>query len=413
MNKKINTLIPDIRFPEFQKDGNWQLTNIGEIGKFYYGKSAPKWSLSNDAPTLCVRYGELYTKFDTIISEIISRTNIDPSNLKFSKGGEILVPRVGEVPQDFAKNCCYLPFPNIAIGEMISVYETKEYPIFYAYYFRTLIKQFAEVVEGQNVKNLYYVNLEPIAVGKPSYLEQQKIAACLSSIDDVIKANSQKLDILKDHKKGLLQNLFPQKGESVPKYRFPEFVNDGLWVEKTLDEICDVNPSSNELPNEFVYIDLESVENGILTQKKNITLDVAPSRAQRLLKKNDVIYQMVRPYQMNNFFFQIEGEIEYVASTGYAQLRAFESSEFLFQLIHTQNFVDIVLIKCTGSNYPAINSSDLKSIKIKIPKPKEQQKIADCLSSLDALIIGQTLKIEQLKLHKKGLMQRLFPKLEE
>lgn len=87
MSKKKNTLIPEIRFPKFQKDGNWELTTIGEIGKFYYGKSAPKWSLSNDAPTLCVRYGELYTKFDTIISEVISRTNIDPCNLKFSKGG--------------------------------------------------------------------------------------------------------------------------------------------------------------------------------------------------------------------------------------------------------------------------------------------------------------------------------------
>ena len=108
-----NKLIPKLRFPEFSKDGEWQLTSIGQVGKFYYGKSAPKWSLSEDAPTPCVRYGELYTKFDTIIDKVYSRTNIEPSNLKFSKGGEILVPRVGEVPQDFAKNCCYLPFPNI------------------------------------------------------------------------------------------------------------------------------------------------------------------------------------------------------------------------------------------------------------------------------------------------------------
>ena len=177
MSKNIeNKLIPKLRFPEFSKDGEWQLTSIGQVGKFYYGKSAPKWSLSEDAPTPCVRYGELYTKFDTVIDKVYSRTNIEPGNLKFSKGGEILVPRVGEVPQDFAKNCCYLPFPNIAIGEMISVYETKEHPIFYTHYFRTLFRQFAKVVEGQNVKNLYYINLEPIKIGKPSYLEQKKIS---------------------------------------------------------------------------------------------------------------------------------------------------------------------------------------------------------------------------------------------
>jgi type I restriction enzyme S subunit len=204
---------PPLRFPKFRNDKEWSPTTIGDVGTFYYGKSAPKWSLSNDAPTLCVRYGELYTKFGTVISEVLSRTNIEPSNLRFSKGGEILIPRVGEVPQDFA-NCCYLPFPNIAIGEMISVYETDEYPIFYAYYFRTMGKQFAKVVEGQNVKNLYYVNLEPIVVGKPSTrLEQQKIADCLSSIDVLISTQTHKLESLKAYKKGLLQQLFPNADE--------------------------------------------------------------------------------------------------------------------------------------------------------------------------------------------------------
>lgn len=206
--------VPKLRFPEFRDSGEWECTTIGEVGKFYYGKSAPKWSLSNDAPTLCVRYGELYTKFGTIISEILSRTNIDPSNLKFSKGGEILVPRVGEVPQDFAKNCCYLPFPNIAIGEMISVYETKEYPIFYTYYFRTMEQQFSRVVEGQNVKNLYYVNLEPIIIGKPSIPEQTKIADCFSSLDELIYSQVKKLGALKLHKKGLMQGLFPSSNEA-------------------------------------------------------------------------------------------------------------------------------------------------------------------------------------------------------
>ena len=206
--------VPKLRFPEFMDSGEWECTTIGEVGKFYYGKSAPKWSLSNDAPTLCVRYGELYTKFGTIISEVLSRTNIDPSNLKFSKGGEILVPRVGEVPQDFAKNCCYLPFPNIAIGEMISVYETKEYPIFYTYYFRTMEQQFSRVVEGQNVRNLYYVNLEPIVIGKPSIPEQTKIADCLSSLDELIYSQVKKLDVLKLHKKGLMQGLFPSSNEA-------------------------------------------------------------------------------------------------------------------------------------------------------------------------------------------------------
>jgi type I restriction enzyme S subunit len=195
----------------------------------------------------------------------------------------------------------------------------------------------------------------------------------------------------------------------VPKLRFPEFRETEEWEEKELDEICEVNPSNEKLPDNFIYIDIESVESGVLLQKKKLALAEAPSRAQRLLKTDDVIFQMVRPYQMNNYFFQPDDSCDYVASTGYAQLRAYQSSMYLFQYLHNQRFVDRVLVKCTGSSYPAINSSDLSKIVVEIPKINEQQKIADCLTSIDDLISAQSQKLETLKTHKKGLMQQLFP----
>ncbi|MFY3653400.1 restriction endonuclease subunit S [Achromobacter xylosoxidans] len=202
--------LPKLRFSEFKEDVAWTETTIGKIGSFYYGKSAPKWSLADDAPTRCVRYGELYTKFDAVITETYSRTNVNPSNLRFSKGGEILVPRVGEKPEDFGRCCCYLPLKDIAIGEMISVFETKQNSLFYTYYFKSLYKQFAKVVEGQNVKNLYYAELEPLSICQPSLPEQKKIADLLASLDAVISAQSQKVDALKIHKKALMQRLFPK-----------------------------------------------------------------------------------------------------------------------------------------------------------------------------------------------------------
>lgn len=197
--------------------------------------------------------------------------------------------------------------------------------------------------------------------------------------------------------------------KNIPELRFPEFKDDGEWRERKLGEITEINPSSSKLPNEFAYVDLESVENGVLLQKKVISKDEAPSRAQRLLRNEDVIFQMVRPYQKNNYYFKKNDNLDYVASTGYAQLRVFESSMYLYQFLHTDNFVSRVLSKCTGSNYPAINSSDLSNILIQIPKPKEQQKIADCLSSLDEIITAHSDKLKVLKDYKKGLMQVLFP----
>ena len=195
----------------------------------------------------------------------------------------------------------------------------------------------------------------------------------------------------------------------VPVLRFPEFKDSGEWEKKALNQVCDINPTVKKLPDNFIYIDLESVESGVLLQKKLIQLESAPSRAQRLLKNGDVIFQMVRPYQKNNYFFYSTDNFNYVASTGYAQLRAYQSNSYLFQYLHTDIFVDRVLTKCTGSNYPAINGSALSAIKIEIPKLPEQTKIAACLSSLDDLITAQTQKIEALKTHKKGLMQQLFP----
>ncbi len=195
----------------------------------------------------------------------------------------------------------------------------------------------------------------------------------------------------------------------VPELRFPEFQNSDDWGEKTLNEICIINPASKELPESFIYIDLESVKAGTLLKKKKIDIIGAPSRAQRLLKSGDIIFQMVRPYQKNNYFFQREDDSEYVASTGYAQLRANESEMYLYQYLYNDRFVDRVLAKSTGSNYPAINSSDLSSLKVEIPEYSEQKKIADCLSSIDDFITDQVKKLHILKAHKKGLMQQLFP----
>lgn len=195
----------------------------------------------------------------------------------------------------------------------------------------------------------------------------------------------------------------------VPKLRFPEFLDAEGWGVKNLKNVCEVNPSNVGLPEKFVYIDLEAVEAGKLKWRKIIYQEEAPSRAQRLLRYGDVIFQIVRPYQRNNLHFKINEEIPYVASTGYAQLRANESEDFLFQAVHTDGFVEQVIAKCTGSSYPAINSSDLAELQLAIPQKAEQQKIADCLASIDELITLESQKLDTLKRHKKGLMQQLFP----
>lgn len=211
------------------------------------------------------------------------------------------------------------------------------------------------------------------------------------------------------NKAEIMTKKHDKKCPQVPRLRFPEFQNAGKWKWNKLKEVCEINPSSGALPQTFVYIDLESVSSGKLLSKKTMLLEDAPSRAQRLVKNGDILFQMVRPYQKNNLYCNFNDTRNYVASTGYAILRASENSKFLYQAIHCDDFVDRVISKCTGSNYPAINSSHLSELVISTPILQEQQRIADCLSSLDERIAAETSKLDRLKDHKKGLLKQLFP----
>lgn len=193
---------------------------------------------------------------------------------------------------------------------------------------------------------------------------------------------------------------------NIPKLRFPEFT--GEWEEKKIDELSLINPKPDDLPEVFSYIDLESVKNGALLQEKKIKKKDAPSRAQRLLKENDILFQTVRPYQRNNYFFV--SKTPTVASTGYAQFRVnkYNYPSFLYQYLYTNNFVRNVLDRCSGTSFPAISTNDLLEITLHIPSYHEQQKIADFLSNVDSIITAETKILNAFQKKKKALMQKLF-----
>ena len=147
----------------------------------------------------------------------------------------------------------------------------------------------------------------------------------------------------------------------------------------------------------------------MVSQKKKKKVS-APSRAQRLAKEGDVFYQTVRPYQRNNYLFN-KADDNYVFSTGYAQMRPYGDGYFLLSLVQTDNFVNVVLDNCTGTSYPAINSTELSNIEVSYPKEiEEQKKIGTYFKNLDNLITLHQRKFETLKKLKKGFLQKMFPK---
>ena len=196
---------------------------------------------------------------------------------------------------------------------------------------------------------------------------------------------------------------------NVPHLRFPEF--SGEWEMVSLQDIATINPKSDPLQNTFIYIDLEAVEKGELRKIQEIMREEAPSRAQRVIDNNDILFQCVRPYQKNNYIHRIlnSSNQQWVASTGYAQIRTTELPNYIYHLLNTDEFNRKVMVRCTGSSYPAINSEDLATIHLYYtPDKKEQLKISRLLDLLDKRIATQNKIIEDLKKLKSAISERLF-----
>lgn len=192
-----------------------------------------------------------------------------------------------------------------------------------------------------------------------------------------------------------------------PAVRFIGFAED--WEQRKLGELALFNPK-DELPQTFEYVDLESVVGTEMLSHRTEIKSSAPSRAQRLACTGDIFYQTVRPYQKNNYLFEMSDN-NYVFSTGYAQMRPFVDGYFLFSLIQSERFVKVVLDNCTGTSYPAINVNDLAKIEVAVPSGEnEAHKIGTIFRSLDNLITLHQRKYEKLKNIKKSMLEKMFPK---
>ena len=192
-----------------------------------------------------------------------------------------------------------------------------------------------------------------------------------------------------------------------PTIRFKGFTD--AWEQRKLGDIAEFNPKA-EIPDVFEYVDLESVIGTEMVSHRQELKLTAPSRAQRLAKTGDLFYQMVRPYQKNNYLYE-KSDKHYVFSTGYAQMRPHQDGYFLLCLVQNNNFVQIVLDNCTGTSYPAINANDLANIEVKYPfKSEEQVKIGMVFRSLDNLITLHQRKYDSLVNVKKAMLEKMFPK---
>lgn len=418
-----NQLLPELRFPEFINEGEWKEKTLKSVSEVIMGSSPSSSSYNENGIGLPLLQGNSDIKnrlsFPKIYtSEITKKCEVEDILLS------VRAP-VGTVAKSQHKAC---------IGRGISALRafkpnSQEYLYQWLFSYESSWQKVSQggtfdAVNSDDIKNL----LLPI----PKPKEQQKIASCLSSLDEVIETHSQKLDLLIDHKKGLMQNLFPQEGEKVAKYRFPEFKNDGNWIKETIGDIYDFKVT-NSFAREYLNYENGSVKNihyGDIHTKFNTLFDITnedvpfinPDVSIEKIRKEsyciagDMIFADASE-DMNDVGKSIEiintNKVKLVSGlhTLLARQRgkkmAIGFGGYLFKSDWIRKQIQR---EAQGAKVLGISATRISNVQILYPKNhKEQQKISSCLSSLDALIKAQAERIGQLKKQKKGLMQRLFP----
>lgn len=418
-----NTLVPALRFPEFRDAGGWQEISLGELSE-RLTKKVGKEKLTTVSITAGAGFVSQAEKFSRDISgkQYKNYICLRKGEFSYNKGNS----------KAFQQGCVYKlkEFDKVAApNAFISFRFKKNYVAdFYQGYFdnnyhgKQLIRFITSGARSDGLLNIspdvFFSIILPTPLDKE---EQQKIADCLTSIDELIVSQTQKLATLRDHKKGLMQQLFPAEGEALPKLRFPEFRDDGEWKISTIDGISEIasggTPSRSKPEywnGDIPWISTTLIDfNTIKGANEYITQDGLNNSSAKIFPKGTILMAMYGQGKTRGKVAVLGINAAINQACAAISLNEGMSIEFVFQNLAAR-YDEIRRISNSGGQ-ENLSASLIKQISISYPdiESGEQQKIADCLASLDVLITAQTQKIEALKSHKKGLMQQLFPAMDE
>jgi type I restriction enzyme S subunit len=405
MKKSKRTLTPKLRFPEFRDEPGWESESLGRLFANRQEKGFSELPLLSVTDERGIIPQEETNRKDNSNSDKSRYLRVVPGDIAYNtmrmwEGRSAYVDREGLVSP--AYTVCQ---PQKGIHGK-----------FFSYYFKTssLIEQFRKYSQGlvRDTLSLKYNGFACISIPSPPFAEQQKIADCLNSLDGLITAEGRKLEALKAHKKGLMQQLFPQPGQTQPRLRFPEFRDKGEWKPVKLSEVFEEYREKSTVQDQYEV--LTSARRGLIRQKDYYGEG-------RITGRDNVGFNIIPPNYItyrsradDRLFYFNENDlgITGIISTYYPVFRLVDGSNkfFIEFLAHHRETLGKYSV---GTSQTVLSLPMLGRIKLPLPTPAEQQKVADCLFSLDTQLTAQAAKIESLKQHKRGLMQQLFPTPEE
>lgn len=405
MSKK-KEIVPKFRFPEFQRDG----IDFVHGNKLF--KSITNKNHNSDLPILAITQDQGAVPRDQIEYNV-TVTDKSLSNYKVVEVGDFIISL-----RSFQGGIEYSRFKGICSPAYIILRKREENisELYYKYCFKTwrYIQSLNRNLEGiRDGKMISYSQFSSVKVPYPrSFKEQQKIADCLFSIDDLIDAESRKLRALEKYKKGLMQKLFPAEGKTLPEWRFPEFQGCGEWKSKSMGKACKMfsggTPDTSK--KEFYGGTIPFIRSAEINKSSTelfLTEEGFKNSSAKMVKKGDILIALYGANSGEIALSKIDGAINQAILC----LRHETNNAFVYHYFtHIKNRIISKYIQgCQGN----LSGQIIKSVNLYFPKTEEQQKVADCLSEIDTMITAQSNRLEQLKTHKKGLMQGLFPSLEE
>ena len=417
-------LVPKLRFPEFREAGDWREGMLINLSSEPLSNGVFNDPKKVGSGYKLINVSDMYIQ-STIDESRLTLLELTPSEFEANQviTGDIFFTRSSLVKSGIAVSNIYIGISNDVTydGHLIRFRPntSKVIPLFAHNLFKTAPIRAQLIARGKTatMTTIGQADVASVTLSYPERDEQQKIAECLSSVDELMAAQSRKVDALKTHKKGLMEQLFPHEGETQPRLRFPEFQSAGEWQMKRLDELVDIqsgatpskaNPafwngsvpwvSAKDMKRLFLndaedHISVAAVDDGARLVPPGTLLML--TRGMTLLK--DVPICVLRCEM--SFNQDVKG------------LRPKDGVDglFLAWILLGNKPRLLAMVNIAGHGTGKLDTEELKALELMLPPPAEQQRIADCLTSLDDLIAAQTQKLESLKTHKRGLMQQLFP----
>ena len=362
-----------MRFPEYSD--KWLECELQDIADLSKGAGISKDQLSETGES-CILYGELYTKYKSeVISNVVSKTNIESTNLVRSKANDVIIPSSGETAIDISTARC-VPYDNILLGGDLNIIRLKDQDgRFFSYQLNGVRKlDIAQIAQGVSVVHLYGESLKRLKVRYPSKSEQEKISSLLSVLDERIETQNRIIDKLQSLMKGLAEHFTA----FTPNIKIADCLNCHSSI---LQE--------NQVKDEGKYKVYGA--NGICGYSDSPAI------------LEDTILIVKDGSGVGNVSYA-SGEYSVIGTSNYLTAKSGYSLKYLYYCLMIFNFVPYR----TGMAIPHIYFKDYGKALIYCPSLDKQIQIATLLSKIECKIEAEKTITDSYQQQKRFLLQSMF-----